>query len=113
MKKFLYTILLLVPIMFVGCGVTAQSSGLTDQGYLEFVCSTKHSPVTVKLDNKTTFEAKVKKVPKQSVRGDKYAISTGKHTVKVFNETGELLYNRVVLIATQETKTILIPKRQK
>lgn len=110
MKKFIYTILLLVPIMLVGCGVTSQSTGLTDQGYLEFVSSSRHGAVTVKLDGKRTFEAKVKKTAKQSVRGNKYAISTGKHTVQVFNKTGDLLFSRVVLIATQETKTILIQK---
>ena len=110
MKKFIYTILLLVPMMFMGCGVTSQSTGLTDQGYLEFVCSTKHNPVTVKLDNKVTFEAKVKRIRKQSVKGEKYAISTGKHTIEVFDETGKLLYSRVVFIATQNTRTILIQK---
>ncbi len=97
-------------MFLVGCGVTSQSTGLADQGYLEFVSSSRHGAVTVKLDDKTTFQAKVKKRTKQSVKGNRYAIATGTHKVKVFDKDGDLLYNRVVLIATQETKTIFIQK---
>lgn len=90
-------------------GVYSQEGGKADQAYLIFVSSNSYSDkVKVTIDNQTQFEAKVVKEKKSKIKGDVYAIATGRRRVKV-EKDGAIIYNKDVFVSTQETKTIVLP----
>jgi phosphatidylserine decarboxylase len=65
-------------------------------------------PVVVSVDEEATFEAQVVKEKKSTIKGFTYAIRTGKRHV-VVRSKGQVLYDRTVFVAPQETKKISLP----
>lgn len=96
-------------LTFSGCGSLAtQSQGLSDQGYLLFVSSSNQAyRVDVTIDDQIQFKGDVIKSNKSDRKGNTYAIGTGKKHI-VIKRNGEVLYDRTVLISTQETKKIIL-----
>ena len=98
-------------LLMTGCkvGNVASSQGLTDQAYLYFASSNKYEePVVVSVDEEATFEAQVVKEKKSTIKGFTYAIRPGKRNV-VVSSKGQVLYDRTVFVAPQETKKISLP----
>lgn len=98
-------------LLLTGCkvGNVAVSQGLADQSYLYFVSVNKYSqPVKVMLDNSIAFDATVVRERKATVKGNTYAVSTGKHRVSVSYQ-GKTIWEREVFLSTQETKKIILP----
>lgn len=90
-------------------GNVAVSQGLSDQSYLYFVSTQKYSdPVKVTLDGTTTFDAQVVKEKKHTVKGNTYAVATGKRYISVSSQ-GKVIWEREVFLSTQETKKIILP----
>lgn len=111
LKSILGLLTMVGCLLLTGCkvGNVAVSQGLSDQSYLYFVSNHKYpEPVQVTLDGKTTFEAKVVRERKATVKGDTYAVSTGKHRVAVSFQ-GKTIWEREVFLSTQETKKIILP----
>lgn len=110
-KTIIYVLLTFVCLAFSGCkvGNVPSSQGLSDQAFLYFVSINKYpGTVEVTIDNQTIFEAKVVKEKKGTVKGDIYAVATGKRHVKV-NFRGKIIFERDVFLSTQETKKIALP----
>ncbi|MEG1749645.1 MAG: hypothetical protein RRZ65_09135 [Tannerellaceae bacterium] len=98
-------------LFLTGCkvGNVAVSQGLSDQSYLYFVSTQKYAaPVRVTIDGTTTFDAKVIKEGKHTVKGNTYAVATGKRRVAV-SSGGKVVWEREVFLSTQETKKIILP----
>jgi hypothetical protein len=105
------TFLLSICFAFTCCkvGNVASTQGLPDQGLLYFVSASKYSnPVSVTIDDKTMFDAKVNKEKKHTIKGETYAVATGKRHVKV-SYNNRLIYDKAIFISTQETKKITLP----
>lgn len=105
-------VLSLFLIAFTSCkvGYTSEARGKTPEAYLQFVQTQTvyEQGVTVTIDGKTTFNAKVDKETRRGVKGNKYAIAPGRHQVKViFGD--KLLYEREVFVSSQELKQITLP----
>lgn len=110
-KSFIYGVLTLVCLLLSGCkvGNVPSSQGLSDQAFLYFVSINKYpQPVEVTIDNQTSFNAKVVKEKKGTVKGNIYAVATGKRHVKVSSQ-GKIIFERDVFLSTQETKKIALP----
>lgn len=110
-KSILYLLAVTFCLLLTGCkvGNVAVSQGLSDQSFLYFVSINKYSePVKVTLDRSTSFDAKVVKEKKATVKGNIYAVSTGKHHVSVAYK-GKTIWEREVFLSTRETKKITLP----
>lgn len=88
----------------------AQQSGKEDIAYLLFISGKEYTgkTVTVDIDGKTQFNAKVVKTRKANRRGTQYGVSTGRKTITVTYD-GKTLYNKQIFLSSQETKQILLP----
>jgi len=110
-NKFLFLLVCLPLFLLTSCkvGNTALSTGLADQGFLELTAASRHADVLVELENGKIFKAKVNRINSKTVKGYRYAIATGKRTIKIYDEDGKQLYTRTLLVSTQQVKTIQLP----
>jgi hypothetical protein len=111
MKKIILFAITALTVTACSVGNVSKSGGLDNQGYLQFVQGgdTSYSDgVTVTIDDNPAFTAKVDKIKKRSVKGNTYAIKTGTRHLKV-EYKGKVLYEKNIIIATQETKQINLP----
>lgn len=111
MKKWIF--IFIVPFMLNSCKSNypvAQQSGKEDMAFLLFVGSKEYSgkKVSVSVDDKTTFDAKVVKSKKANRKGTQYGISTGRHQLKV-QHSGKTIYQKEIFVSTQEVKQIILP----
>jgi lipoprotein len=109
--KYILGIFAVFCLLLSGCkvGNVASSQGLSDQAFLFFTSTHKYrTPVSVTIDKTTHFDAKVVKEGKHTVKGDTYAVATGKRHV-VVSYQGKILFERDVFLSTQETKKIALP----
>lgn len=110
MKNKYYLIALLF-LFLTSCGGTKTSyQGLANESYLEFIGDPNNysKGVEVVVDDKTPFQAKVYKDKIGRMRGEVYAIASGKHTLKVYYEN-KIIYNKQLFISAQESKKIILP----
>ena len=90
-------------------GSYSQERGLPDQAYLLFVANEKYSnDVQVTIDNTTTFNAKVLKEKKGTIKGNTYAIAKGRRAIKVSFQ-GKIIFEKEIFVSAQETKKIQLP----
>lgn len=108
MKKYISILLVFTAVLLSSCkvGVMSESYGLEDKGFIQVVSDTKKDFVVLVIDDTKRFEVKVDKTKKMNVRGKKYTISTGKHNIKIYSQAGNLLYNKMVFISTQQSHVI-------
>lgn len=90
-------------------GVATQSQGLPDQGYLLLVSSDKGQVVDVIIDGTVSFEAKVNKEKRGRIHNTSYALNTGKRHVLITTKQGDTLFDRDLIINTQQTEKIMLP----
>jgi hypothetical protein len=111
MKKIILIIFAALTVAACSVGNVSQSGGMDNQGYLRFVQGGNTAyggGVTVTVDDNPPFTAKVDKIKKLRVKGNTYAVKTGARRLKV-EYKGKTLYEKSVIIATQETKQINLP----
>ncbi|MDR1343007.1 MAG: hypothetical protein LBK18_07130 [Prevotellaceae bacterium] len=111
MKKIILIVATACMVAACSVGNVSRSGGLDNQGYLQFVQggSTSYSEgVTVMVDDNPAFTAKVDQIKKLRVKGNTYAVKSGTRHLKVVYK-GETLYEKKVIIATQETKQVNLP----
>lgn len=99
--------------LLLGCKANypvAQQSGKEDIAYLLFMSGREYTgkTVTVDIDGKTQFDAKVVKTRKANRRGVQYGVSTGHKTITVKYD-GKILYKKQIFLSSQEIKQILLP----
>lgn len=96
-------------ILFISCkvGTVATSGGKADIGYIELVSPTKSSNVKVTVDD-TSFNGKVTKEKRTSIKGTAYAVAPGKRHITI-ERNGKVLYDKLIMISAQETKKIVLP----
>ena len=110
MKRAKYIILPLF-IILISCGGTKTSSqGLNNESFLEIIGtpSLYSDDVDVVVDDNKSFKAKVYKERAGRMRGEVYAITTGKHSIKIYSKN-KVIYNQQIFVSTQQTKKIIIP----
>lgn len=90
-------------------GVVTQSQGLSDQGFLLLVSTNNKQVVDVTIDGETSFEAMVNKEKRGKIHNTSYALNTGKRRVTITSKQGETLFDKYVIINTQQTKKIILP----
>ncbi|MDR0418976.1 MAG: hypothetical protein LBH34_02040 [Prevotellaceae bacterium] len=98
-------------IFFAGCtGVRTVSTGLENESFLEFIGNPKDysNGVDVNIDDKVSFNAKVKKDYATRPKGEVYAIPAGSHVLTVSYNSKEV-YKKQIFISAQETKKIILP----
>jgi hypothetical protein len=111
MKKIIFVVIAACMVTACSVGNVSKSGGLDNQGYLQFVRggSTSYSGgVTVIIDDNPAFTAKVDNIKKLRVKGNTYVVNPGTRHLKVVYQ-GKTLYEKNVIIATQETKQINLP----
>ena len=109
--KNTYSLIALFFLILTSCGGTKTSfQGLENQSFLEFLGNSNNysNGVEVLVDDKSPFRAKVYKDKPERIRGEVYAIATGKHTLKVYYKN-KMIYNQPLFISAQETKKIILP----
>ena len=100
--------------VFASCrvGTVTTSGGMDSQSYLQFIQGGERSysgGITVYIDQNTEFTAKVDKVKKfGGTKGNLYGIQPGKRHLKVVYQN-TVLYEKDIMVATQETKKITLP----
>ncbi len=109
MKK----ILLIIASIILVCscvGVKSVAKGLENESYLDIVGNTDKykSEVLVSIDDKTSFKTKVRKNKKEKINYKVFAISTGKHVIKVYYED-TLILKKTIFVSSQETRQIILP----
>ena len=111
MKKILIGLVAIVG-MVIGLAscktvVYNRAGGNDDLAYLQFVSSSSMSgkSVEVIVDNSATFEAKVQKERKSSIKPRQYTIKPGTRNIKVFYEQ-KLLIEQDIYVSQQKTKII-------
>ena len=90
-------------------GVVTQIQGLSDQGFLLLVSTNSKQVVDVSIDDGTSFEAMVNKEKRGKIHNTSYALNTGKRRVTITSKQGETLFDKYVIINTQQTKKIILP----
>lgn len=97
--------------LFTACtGVKTLSTGLESEAYLKFIGDKNvyEYGIEVTVDDKKTFVAQVVNDNTKAPTGNVYAITPGKHIVKVmYNKS--IIYTKTVFVSTQETKKIILP----
>ncbi|BEH00005.1 hypothetical protein [Bacteroides sedimenti] len=109
--KHIALFILCICALLTSCkvGNYSQERGLPDQAYLLFVANEAYEgEVQVTVDNETTFNAKVIKEKKGTIKRDLYAIAKGKRYIKV-SYNGKVIYEREIFVSAQETKKIQLP----
>ncbi len=109
--KYIALLLVCICALFTSCkvGSYSQERGLPDQAYLLFVANESYDgEVQVTIDNHTTFNAKVLKEKKGTIKGNTYAIAKGKRSLKV-SYNGNVIYEKEIFVSAQETKKIQLP----
>ena len=99
--------------LLAGCKANfpvAQQTGEEDMAYLLFVGQKEYGgkEVQVTIDNAEPFTAKVVKSKKANRRGTQYGIGTGTKSLVVKCD-GKTLYQKKILVSTQEVKQIKLP----
>jgi len=110
-KSLLFSCLIILCTLLSSCkvGRYTEEKGLSDQAYLLFVSNEKYDDaVQVTIDENATFNAIVLKEKKMTVKGNKYAIATGRRHLKVTFKD-KVLYDKEIFVSTQETKKIQLP----
>ena len=109
MKTLTYLLLASFIILTSCGGIKTKTMGLENEAFLEFVGTINlySGGVDVSIDNKINFKAIVIKDKVAYMKGEVYAISTGAHILKV-SYKGEVLYEKQIFIAAQETKKIVL-----
>ena len=107
----LIAIAVFVALCFSGCETPRTASyGLPDIGYVQFVSSTKYKNVRAVFDDEVTVTAKVNSVEDRTVESDSnYAVTTGRHSVQVFDSKGNLLVSKDIFVSAQEIRMIYLP----
>lgn len=100
-------------LMLSACSVgrTTESRGLENEAYLQFVRGMDdkyRDGVSVFVDDNAPFKAKVNKIKATTVKGDTYALKSGKRHIKVIYEE-RVVYEKDVVLSTQETRRIELP----
>jgi hypothetical protein len=95
-------------VLFSNCtGVKSTSSGLKSEAYVVLIGDkSSYGDVKLQVDDNEPIDAEVTKESKRP-KGKVYAISTGKHVIRVFNGD-ELIYQKQVFVSSQETKKIIL-----
>ncbi len=109
--KYVLGILAAFCLLMTSCkvGNMASSQGMNDQAFLYFTSTQKYSePVNVTLDNKVHFDAKVVKEGPHTVKGDTYAVGTGKRHI-VVSYKNKIIFEKEIFLSTQDTKKITLP----
>ena len=106
-------VILFLSVLVVACKITyprEQQSGKEDVAFLLFVSYKQYvnRPLTITLDGKTTFEAKVVRDSKATYKGQSYAVKPGKRDIIVRNGN-EVIYSKKLFLSPQETKQIKLP----
>jgi len=111
--KFFYS--LIMALMFVslaGCASypTEQRSGKEDLAFVQFVTQGKyaHQNVHVDLDG-TKFDASPVKAKKARLKGALYSVATGKRKIVVKNNQGDVIFQKYIMLSSQETQQITLP----
>lgn len=108
--KNILIILIIASSIIVSCtGVKSVSKGLENQAFIELIGNPDkyHSGVDVVLDDKT-FKAEVVEAGMKRPKGTIYAISTGKHVLKI-KHNNKIIYSKQIFVSAQETKQIVLP----
>jgi hypothetical protein len=113
MKKSFFILVAVISFLLTACSVgnVTKSGGVENQGYLQFIQGgdTKYSDgVTVYIDSEPAFTAVVDKIKKYRVKGNTYIVKTGTRHLKVVYKD-KTLYEKDVIITTQETKQLNLP----
>jgi len=109
MKKFLFATSLI--FLLLGCaGTKSTHGGLENEAFLDIVGTQRNyvGGVTVILDDKASFTAKVNDPASNTPRGSTYAIEAGQRTV-VVQYNGNELYRKQIFVSAQETRRIALP----
>ncbi|MBQ0058088.1 MAG: hypothetical protein KBT20_10575 [Bacteroidales bacterium] len=112
MKTIVKGLFLLLAFVFTGCASlpTEQRTGKDDVASLQFVTQGKytHQKVYVDLDG-TTFEANPVKAKKARLKGKLYSVATGKRKIVVKDSKGNTIFNKYIMLYSQETQQITLP----
>jgi len=110
MKRTLSIITIGILFLTACTGVRTASRGLENESFLEFIGNPDNysGGVEVMLDDKAPFIAEVGNDNAGRVKGKVYAISTGKHIVKVTYKNN-VLVKKQIFVSAQETKMIVLP----
>ncbi|MCR5762844.1 MAG: hypothetical protein K6G00_05615 [Treponema sp.] len=102
---------ILAAVIFSGCESPRSASyGVPDVGYVQFVSSTNYRTVTAVFDDDVTIKAKVNSAEDRTIESDSnYAVTTGRHSVQVFNSKGTLLVSKDIFLSAQEIRIIYLP----
>lgn len=99
-------------LLMTGCGSlpVAQQSGKDDMAALLFVSQKEYAGenLSIQLDD-TQFEAKAVKAKKANRKGTVYSVAPGSRHLIVKDNHGEVLYDKMIFLSTQETKQIQLP----
>lgn len=105
--------LALVVLTLSSCGsVASRSGGLNDEAYILVTSGRvfKGEYVLVHIDDLPAQEVKARREGNKAVRrGERLAITPGRHRVAVVDRLGQLLYDKEIFISSRSTKTITIP----
>lgn len=109
-SRFLkFQFILLISLFITYCtGIETSSRGLENEAYLEFVGKGYSNGIKVIIDDKNEFDANVKREVKKRPKGDKYAISPGRHLIKVYHNDS-LIFRKEIFVSNQETYRINLP----
>ena len=112
MKIFYSFIVTLMMFLLSGCASypTEQRSGKDDTASLQFVSQGKYASqlVLVELDG-TQFEAQPVKARKARLKGKLYTVATGKRKIVVKNKVGDIIYQKYIMLSSQEVQQIILP----
>jgi hypothetical protein len=113
LKSFFSLVILsaIIGISISACtGIKATTSGLENEGYLEFVSSTTSysDKVEVIVGERSPFYAKVFQDKPNRTKTERYAIPPGTHQVRV-RYKGMDIYQQTIFLGAQETRKIALP----
>ncbi|MGB5989429.1 MAG: hypothetical protein WBG43_06800 [Marinifilaceae bacterium] len=109
MRKVL---IIIASIMLVcSCvGIKSVSKGLENEAYLDIIGNTDKykSEVLVSIDEDKSFKTKVRKGKENKINYNVFAISTGKHVIKIYYNN-VIVLQKTIFVSSQETKQIILP----
>ncbi len=109
--KNIIVIMVIGLFAITGCtSVKTVTKELENQSFIELIGNPDNylGGVNVTIDDKSTFKAEVNQIGIKRSDSTIYAISTGKHIVKV-KYNNNIIYTKQIFVSAQETKQIILP----
>ena len=109
MKRVLLIISVLAFVLCGCTGIKSTTSSFENEGYIEIVKNGRYRQCLLQIDDMQPIKVKfIRDQYASRPKGKAFAVSTGKHEIKIFIKN-QLILKKQIFIGARETRKIILP----